>query len=110
MASVFDFLGMDFRKMQTPRGRQFCYCGLSRRSMQRIRDKLRRLIRREARVLPGEKTARLNPVLRGAPPKIPFIESRASPTLISTTIIICVGWNYSSPYWAGSAQVTYSLK
>ena len=61
----FDFLGVHFRKMQTPRGRQFCYCWPSRRSMQRIRDKIRRLIGRETRVPLSEKTARLNPVLRG---------------------------------------------
>jgi RNA-directed DNA polymerase len=29
----FDFLGVHFRKQQTPRGRQFCYCWPSRRSM-----------------------------------------------------------------------------
>ena len=37
----------------------------SRRSMQRVRDKLRTLIGRETRVSLGEKIARLNPVLRG---------------------------------------------
>ena len=61
----FDFLGVHFRKQQTPRGRQFCYCWPSRRSMQRIRDKIRTLIGRETRVPLSEKTARLNPVLRG---------------------------------------------
>jgi RNA-directed DNA polymerase len=61
----FDFLGVHFRKQQTPRGRQFCYCWASRRSMQRIRDKVRILIGRETRVQLSEKTARLNPVLRG---------------------------------------------
>jgi RNA-directed DNA polymerase len=61
----FDFLGVHFRKQPTPRGRQFCYCWPSRRSMQRIRDKIRMLIGRETRVPLSEKTARLNPVLRG---------------------------------------------
>lgn len=61
----FDFLGVHFRKQQTPRGRQFCYCWPSRRSMQRIRDKIRMLIGPETRVPLSEKTAQLNPVLRG---------------------------------------------
>jgi RNA-directed DNA polymerase len=61
----FDFLGVHFLKQQTPRGRQFCYCWPSRRSMQRVRDKIRTLIGRETRVPLSEKTARLNPVLRG---------------------------------------------
>ena len=61
----FDFLGVHFRKQQTPSGRQFCYCLPSRRSMQRVRDKLRTLIGRETRVSLGAKIARLNPVLRG---------------------------------------------
>ena len=61
----FDFLGVHFRKQQTPRGRQFCYCWPSRRSMQRIRDKIRTLIGRETRVPLSEKITRLNPALRG---------------------------------------------
>src|SRR6266567_3203737 len=61
----FDFLGVHFRKQQTPRGRQFCYCWPSRRSMRRIRDRIRTLIGRETRVPVSEKIARLNPVLRG---------------------------------------------
>lgn len=61
----FDFLGVHFLKQQTPRGRQFCYCWPSRRSMQRVRDKIRTLIGRETRAPLSEKTARLNPVLRG---------------------------------------------
>ena len=61
----FDFLGVHFRKQQTPRGRQFCYCWPSRRSMQRIRDKVRTLIGRENASRPQREIARLNPVLRG---------------------------------------------
>src|SRR5262249_61770573 len=60
----FDFLGVHFHKQQTPRGRQFCYCWPSRRSMQRIRDKIRTLIGRETRVPLSEKITRLNPALR----------------------------------------------
>ena len=62
----FDFLGVQFRKKQTPRGRQFCYCWPSCRSMQRIRDKVRVLIGvRQTRASLSEKIARLNPALRG---------------------------------------------
>jgi RNA-directed DNA polymerase len=65
--SGFDFLGVYFRKQPTRRdpSRSFCYCWRSRRSMQRMRDKVKALIGRELRVDLREKITRLNPVLRG---------------------------------------------
>ena len=63
----FDFLGVHFRKLPTRRDptRSFCYAWPSRRSMQRIRDKVRAAIGYDARPSLTEKVARLNPVLRG---------------------------------------------
>jgi hypothetical protein len=47
----FDFLGVHFRKQASRRdaSRWFCYCWPSRRSMQRIRDKVKAAIGRENR-------------------------------------------------------------
>ena len=63
----FDFLGAHFRKQATRRDptRSFCYTWPSRRSMQRIRDKVREAIAYDARPSLAEKIERLNPVLRG---------------------------------------------
>jgi len=63
----FDFLGVHFRKQPTRRDatRSFCYAWPSRRSMQRIRDKVRAAIAHDDRPALAEKIARLNPVLRG---------------------------------------------
>ena len=64
----FDFLGLHFRKQPTRRDprRSNCYVWPSRRSMQRIRDKVKLLVRRSdsGRSL-GEQIDRLNPVLQG---------------------------------------------
>lgn len=62
----FDFLGVHFRKQRSlfrPR-RRFCYVWPSRRSMQRLRDKVRRLVL-DRRLSLSEVISRLNPVLRG---------------------------------------------
>jgi RNA-directed DNA polymerase len=63
----FDFLGVHFRKQPTRRDptRSFCYAWPSRRSMQRIRDKVREAISHDDRPSLEEKIGRLNPVLRG---------------------------------------------
>ena len=63
----FDFLGVHFRKQPTRRDatRYFCYCWPSRRSMQRVRDKVKAAIGRDYRPTLKEKIDRLNPVLRG---------------------------------------------
>lgn len=63
----FDFLGVHFRKQPTRRdaSRWFCYCWPSRRSMQRMRDKVKAAISRDTRPSLEEKMDRLNPLLRG---------------------------------------------
>jgi len=63
----FDFLGVHFRKQPTRRDprRSFCCCWPSRRSMQRIRDKVKAVIDRNTRPTLKEKLEQLNPVLRG---------------------------------------------
>ena len=63
----FDFLGVHFRKQPSRRdaSRWFCYCWPSRRSMQRIRDKVKAAIGRDHRPWLQEKLERLNPILRG---------------------------------------------
>jgi group II intron reverse transcriptase/maturase len=63
----FDFLGVHFRKQPTRRDpqRSFCYCWPSRRSMQRIRDKVQAILDRNTRPALEEKLGQLNPVLRG---------------------------------------------
>ena len=60
----FDFLGVHFRKQPTRRDatRYFCYCWPSRRSMQRVRDKVKAAIGRDYRPTLKEKIDRLNPV------------------------------------------------
>ena len=63
----FDFLGVHFRKQPTRRDpqRSFCYCWPSRRSMQRIRDKVKAILDRNMLPSLKEKLDQLNPVLRG---------------------------------------------
>ena len=63
----FDFLGVHFRKQPSRRdaSRWFCYCWPSRRSMQRIREKVKAAIARDNRPALQEKLDRLNPLLRG---------------------------------------------
>lgn len=63
----FDFLGVHFRKQPTRRDptRSFCYTWPSRRSMQRVRDKVRAAIAHDDRPSLAEKIERLNSVLRG---------------------------------------------
>jgi RNA-directed DNA polymerase len=63
----FDFLGVHFRKQPSRRNvsKWFCYCWPSRRSMQRIRDKVKAAIGRDDRPSLQEKLDRLNPILRG---------------------------------------------
>jgi RNA-directed DNA polymerase len=63
----FDFLGVHFRKKPTRRdsGRCYCYAWPSRRSMQRIRDKVRLATGVDGRPSLGEKIGQLNPILRG---------------------------------------------
>jgi RNA-directed DNA polymerase len=63
----FDFLGVHFRKRPTLRDpkRTNCYAWPSRRSMQRIRDKVRAVVDCDYRLSLAEKIQRLNPVLRG---------------------------------------------
>lgn len=63
----FDFLGVHFRKQPTRRDptRSFCYAWPSRRSMQRIRNKVRAEIGKDFRTSLEEKIGRLNPLLRG---------------------------------------------
>ena len=64
----FDFLGVHFRKQPTrrDRARSWCYAWPSRRSMQRLRDKVREAIRTNATGTSLEdQLRRLNPVLRG---------------------------------------------
>jgi group II intron reverse transcriptase/maturase len=63
----FDFLGVHFRKQPTRRdsSRSFCYAWPSRRSMQQIRNKIRRALGRDKRPSLDEKIQELNPVLRG---------------------------------------------
>lgn len=63
----FDFLGVHFRKQRMVRRPQYtlCYVWPSRRSMQRIRDKVRALVDSNQRVSLSEKISHLNPVLRG---------------------------------------------
>ena len=62
-----DFLGVHFRKQPSRRDASgwFCYCWPSRRSMQRIRDKVKAAIGRENRVSLQQTLDRVNPVLRG---------------------------------------------
>jgi RNA-directed DNA polymerase len=63
----FDFLGVHFRKQPTRRNvrRNFCYCWPSRRSIQRIRDKVKAILDRNMFPSLEEKLGQLNPVLRG---------------------------------------------
>jgi RNA-directed DNA polymerase len=63
----FDFLGVHFRKQPSRRdaNKWFCYCWPSRRSMQRIRDKVKAAIGRDNRPTLQQKLDRLNPILRG---------------------------------------------
>jgi RNA-directed DNA polymerase len=63
----FDFLGVHFRKQPTRRdpSRWFCYCWPSRRSMQRVRDKVKAILDRNPRPPLKGKMDQLNPVLRG---------------------------------------------
>lgn len=63
----FDFLGVHFRKQPTKRDgtRSFCYTWPSRRSMQRIRDKVKAAVGYDDRPALEEKIERLNPILRG---------------------------------------------
>ena len=61
----FDFLGVHFRKQTSRRdaSRWCCYCWPSRRSMQRIRDKVKTAIGRDNRPTLQEKLDRLKPIL-----------------------------------------------
>ena len=63
----FDFLGVHFRRQPTRRDptRSFCYCWPSRRSMQRVRDRVREILKADARPPLKEKVLELNPLLRG---------------------------------------------
>lgn len=63
----FDFLGVHFRKRPTRRDarRWYCYAWPSRRSMQRIRDKVRTAVGVETQLSLAEKVGYLNPILRG---------------------------------------------
>jgi RNA-directed DNA polymerase len=63
----FDFLGIHFRKKPTWRDprRHYCYAWPSRRSMQRIRDKVRATVGIDPRPSLAEKVGYLSPVLRG---------------------------------------------
>jgi RNA-directed DNA polymerase len=63
----FDFLGMHLRQKPSRRNprRHICYAWPSRRSMQRIRDKVRAVVGIDGRPSLAEKIAQLNPILRG---------------------------------------------
>ena len=63
----FDFFGVHFRKQPSRHdaSKWFCYCWPSRRSMQKIRDKVKAAIGRDNRPSLEEKMDRLNPILRG---------------------------------------------
>ena len=63
----FDSLGVHFRKQASRReaSKWFCYCWPSRRSMQRVRDKVKVAIGRENRVSLQQTLDRVNPILRG---------------------------------------------
>jgi group II intron reverse transcriptase/maturase len=63
----FDFLGASFRKQRTERWphKQVCYVWPSRRSMQRLRDKVRALVDGDLQSSLSEKIHQLNPVIRG---------------------------------------------
>jgi group II intron reverse transcriptase/maturase len=63
----FDFLGVHFRRQPTRRDptRSFCYCWPSRRSMLRIRGRVREILKRDARPPLKVKVRELNPLLRG---------------------------------------------
>lgn len=63
----FDFLGLHFRKRPSRRvsGRYFCAAWPSRRSMQRIRDKVKQLVTVDTRPHLADVVNRLCPVLRG---------------------------------------------
>ena len=63
----FDFLGVTFRKQRIPKrpGVTMCYAWPSRRSMQRIRDKVRTVVGKGLQSSLSEKIVRLNRVIRG---------------------------------------------
>jgi group II intron reverse transcriptase/maturase len=63
----FDFLGVHFRKRPTRRDvrRWYCYAWPSRRSMQRVRDKIRTVVGVDPRPSLAEKVKYLNPIIRG---------------------------------------------
>lgn len=63
----FDFLGVHFRQRPTRRDprRKHCYAWPSRRSMQRVRDKVRATIDCDGRPSLAEMIQQLNPILRG---------------------------------------------
>lgn len=63
----FDFLGVTFRKQRIPKRPRvaMCYAWPSRRSMQRIRDKVRTVVSDGLQPSLSEKIVRLNRVIRG---------------------------------------------
>ena len=63
----FDFLGVTFRKQRIPKRPSvaMCYVWPSRRSMQRIRDKVRVVVSNGLQPSLSEKIVRLNRVIRG---------------------------------------------
>lgn len=63
----FDFLGVTFRKQRIPKrpGVAMCYVWPSRRSMQRIRDKVRMVVGNGLQPSLTEKIVQLNRVIRG---------------------------------------------
>jgi hypothetical protein len=63
----FDFLGVTFRKQRIPSRPHaaMCYVWPSRRSMQRIRDKVRTVVAADLQSSLSEKIVRLNRVIRG---------------------------------------------
>lgn len=63
----FDFLGVHFRQRPTRRDprRSHCYAWPSRRSMQRVRDKVRVIVGCNGRPSLAEMVQQLNPLLRG---------------------------------------------
>ena len=63
----FDFLGVTFRKQRIPRRPSvaMCYVWPSRRSEQRLRDKVRAVVASDLQSALSEKIVRLNRVIRG---------------------------------------------
>lgn len=63
----FDFLGASFRKQRAERWphKLVCYVWPSRRSTQRVRDKVRALVDRDLQSSLSDKIHQLNPVIRG---------------------------------------------